>query len=334
MFFCLERSTGPKNDEGRYNPQCRGVAALIILEFAMESKAAFDLLLSTLERMIPGRQGKVVGSALKIALRRAAPDFNEATLGYPSFANFLRAAPGISVSQGIHDVEVSFHDDPVGQASCRTHDPPSTIPIVRRDIWAAVTNTPDPPPVYDRRSSKVLRVVANKTPTPDEVDQVVAADAERYVPLPHLTFEEQDEIARKFLAEIEDPAKSAILSRVRDGTLSFARLYRTLLDTPAVLERWRLSRSIVVADLVRRWALRENVSNPDLVVDLPFRPLPKKSAAAPLEQQRQLDSDDAADLKQLIGLALDGMSLPELLEFRFPAHTVLQILRTRQHTGS
>lgn len=228
-----------------------------------------------------------LGAFLKPELiRRSGGSFNEASLGYQKFADFLRAAEAaryIRLEASGLDLEASL---PTSAASSPTPSANSTPrlsqapPIsdaqeIRRDFWDAFVDfSPGQLRIYDKNADKALKVPELAYPgEPHEFSMLrsrVLKHEDGLIPIRPIQPHQLISWMESFATESAGPLSANLLSALR-GEHALHEFTRLVRSDPFLHRKWSLERIQKVAEYIQSWLGEKGIQTQVLVPRAPRR---------------------------------------------------------------
>lgn len=261
---------------------------------------------------------------------RSFGKFNESSLGYKSFREFLfaaRAAGHVELKPSGNDYAVLPPDDASSGSDAvtttlatepfRQPNRPSRAGI-RPDLWRAFLDwTPQVRRYYSRTADTVVTFSelpgGLELPEQARAREHVQANAAEYVEVAPLSRDQMLEWMKEFAATVQEKAEhTALLGALgTDRALgAFAAIARL---SPSVWSRWHAFRQQRVAAVIEEWAATNRLS---LTI---FEP----GFQAVLPTPVSVDEQRLSDLRNRLHTAIDRMPLSDLLRLSLPLEYVV-----------
>jgi len=291
------------------------------------SAADFDQLKAIVDSLSSGTYSPTA-AAVKTALLKLNPSFDERKLGFRRFVDFIQAAVDRGAVSMIRDANNHPRVFPVdARPNVLSNSPPFAMEglRLRREVWRALVDwTPaDYWRGWDRQQSRVFMAPhAGSSTAPWEVDPT------RFLPLPIISQEEQVAWMKEFAAAqvplVRDKLESGLSPDSELGA------FRVALRDEGLAEAWsvalrqhvnlRAAEWATSAKVARHYLFESQLSNPrDIHVDAKVA----KTAGDAGPQTAQSVDENASEkddaLRQKLHRVIDGMVLGELAALPIPA---------------
>lgn len=293
-------------------------------------QAALSILTDVVQRWYAeGR--RAYGASLKPEMRAlTSGEFDEKQLGFMTFKRFLLAA----ADQGLVDVHpapnspdvqvVPKGKPPVAQAERRAVLPASSVPRVREDLWKAFVdwNTAFER-FYDRDKDVAHRIAATESaydsPQLRTLRQEKEAQPDRFVPISPITFAEQVDWMRQFVAKQSPEVQLGLLPAV-DSPRPARDFSMTVRRSPQIALDWHTEKTERVVERIDAWKAEHGVT-----VDIYAMPA---GPTEHLSRDRRVSlALDENRLRERIHAAIDAMSVAELLDLPIRLHHIVEVDR-------
>lgn len=270
------------------------------------------LLLKVVQDLYAERHGPAPGALVKAQMIREAilqgASFSERELGFKSFVDFVRAAPGVGL-------QIRIGSDMLLTPSSATKILSAyacALPRLRRDFWRAFIEFPVPNTVrlYDEAEDKIL--------------YEDAATQRKGVLIEPVPRETQIQWRRQFAEEQPEDIKRALFSALdRTGSTLFNEFARRLRENPPVMQAWNRYLQKLITDQVAAWAAAHNI------------PADRWRGSA---RYTRTDGSltEASSKPQSIGQRaelynfFDNLAIEDLLQLRVPLELVLKAKRDKR----
>jgi hypothetical protein len=277
---------------------------------ALDHAGARELLLSVLNKYYAERHSPLPGAFVKAQMLtdalQAGSEFNQGSLGFRKFVDFVRTVPGVAI-QGRSGSDILLAPAIASDLLAAYATP---LPRLRRDFWRAFVEFPVEAVVrlYDPDEDKVIHAEAGVQRPGIEIEPVSRAAQLQW----RRTFsEEQPEVVRNsLLAALNAP-----------GTAVFNEFSRRLRENPAVMRAWNRYLQKQITDHVTAWATKHGVAEERWIAPshgIQFFRVDGEAAAAKPQNISQ-----RAELYNFF----DQLPIEDLLELRVPLEWVLKVTR-------
>jgi len=273
--------------------------------------AAFESLVSAAAQLaIDGRS--IRSAAVKQALRRADPDFDEGKFGYRSFREFLRAAEAAGHVR-LEEAPTGPDVDVVVKASTAGPRPDRPQQRVRADLWRAFTDwTLGLLRFWHPEAGRAYAVTTAPTagePTENASARLAfMAQPSDFVPIDHIPRETVYRWMSDFAASAPDGASETLTAALQSPTpfRTFTEQARDL----GLTGSWHAEHSRLVAEHIRTWAKARDVDVEPFEETRPDRVRRAPSVGAGFE------AVDIHRLRTAAHQVVDRMTVEELLNLR------------------
>lgn len=269
-------------------------------------------------------------AAVKTALLKADPTFDERSLGYKRFVDFLAAAD----AQGTVRLTRDVNNHPRVHRAGASPNQHSAVAYtfdglrLRREVWRAFVewSPGDYWRGWDRDFTRVFMA-----PQVGRGEAPWEAAPERFLAFPVVTQVEQGEWMKEFAAAQVTPVREALEASL--GPDSGLGAFREALRSEGLLEAWSSALRHHVNLRAAEWATSAKVARHHLFESLArqSRPAPSDSiavaefAAEDAEDRGALDGVDSGieSLRRELHRVVDGLTLSELASTPVPARFLL-----------
>ncbi len=276
---------------------------------AIELQSSYDLLRKVVHDLYSRRHSPVPGATAKAQLIAEAGslgfDFNERWLGFPSFRDYVRTAPGIAVQTCLGSDMLLAPSNATDTLSAYA----ASLPIVRRDFWRAFISFP------------VANTVRLYDPDEDKIFYEVATTSRKGEEVAPITREEHLDWRRSFASEQPDATQDELVHALSSGGASvFSEFARRLRENPPVMHAWNRYFQKKVTDRVIEWAGAHGVGE-------------DRWSSGISEDNRIGTAGGQAIGTQVLGRRaelynfFDDLPLEDLLQLRVPLDWVLKVMR-------
>jgi hypothetical protein len=292
-------------------------------------QAAFRLLADLAQRWYAeGR--RAYGAGLKPEIRALTGNaFDENELGFGTFKQFLMAAAEQDFVD-VHPAPNNSHDVyvvPKGKTPSETVSASASAtpaqPRVRSDLWRAFVDWNKVFTRFYDRSHDIAYLVATTESVLDSAEvkalrEQQRLDPDRFVPITPVSLEQQVSWMREFAAR-QQPENQLHLMRATESSRPARDFSVAVRRSPELAIAWRSERIKRVLAVIEPWKAEHNV-----VVDIYS---PPAATLIPAERPGDLTFDEKR-LRERIHLAVDAMSVTELLHLPIRLHYIVDIERS------
>ncbi len=263
-----------------------------------------------------------VAASLKSALKRRFSDrFDERSIGFLSFRDFLKDAEARGIVQLQRapggDLEAMLPGAPP-QRSRGTAEVHSSTSFVRADIWRAFVDwNPGWTRLYDAEADRAVMFPETTTPF-DPPEWSVQRDAaqrqpERFREIEPISMDTQLEWMRAFAREVRDQTSRELLQSALQSSRPFGAFVRQVNIFPETRLQWHRFRLDNVLAVVAAWVQRNNLTI-QFQENRPRETAPSGKTTA--------DVSEAAVRARLRAI-IDRMPLSDLLRLEIPVGYIL-----------
>ena len=289
---------------------------------------AFDLLATVVGELESQRRSVRAAGVKAAMLRRSDGTFNEASLGFPRFKQFLEAAEGaerVKLRQAFRgpDVEVVSVSQPDDAQPANPAERPqvSAPNRIRSDLWDAFTRWDKGfSRFWDRQTGRAHRIPVAPAPSElgeiAELRQLLRSDPNRFVEIEFIPTETTIQWATECAAEVSSEAARGALLRALDEELPI-KAFTATVRRLGLFRAWHDFHLVQVLHVLRQWAREHGISEAEL--DSPMR-APDRTRE--VEDQRSPDPLGETALRTLMHGLIDEMTVPELLSLAVPLRLV------------
>jgi hypothetical protein len=294
-------------------------------------QAAFRLLADLAQRWYAeGR--RAYGAGLKPEMRALTGNaFDENELGFATFKQFLMAAADqdfvdvYPAPNNSHDVYVvPKGKTPSETIEARPSARSATEPRVRADIWKAFVDWNKAFARFYDRTSDTAHLVATTESVLDSPEIKVLREQQRmepdrFVPITPISLEEQVGWMREFAAR-QQPEDQLHLMLATESSRPARDFSVAVRRSPTLASAWRRERIKRVLEVIEPWKAEHNVA-----VDIYSPPATTSIPAARPSDDLTIDEKR---LRERVHVAIDAMSVAELLDLPIRLHYIIDVERS------
>jgi hypothetical protein len=277
---------------------------------ALDHEGARNLFLRVVKRFYDERHGPVPGAVVKASLlleaQKEGAEFNERSLGFKKFIEFVRTIPEVAI-QGRSGSDVLLAPVTASELLASYAAP---LPRLRRDFWRAFIEFPVENAVrlYDQAEDKIIY-----EPKGTQRQGIVIVPVEK---------ETQIQWRRTFAEEQPETMRGSLLAALDgSGAAVFNEFARRLRENPSVTRSWNHYLQKKITDCVSQWASANEVPEE--------RWLAATRRFQFVRSDGELVTANPQNISQRSELYnfLDQLPLEDLLQLRVPLEWVLKVTR-------
>lgn len=279
---------------------------------AIELEASYGLLSEVIETLYSRRHSPVPGALAKAQMSGEVTSrgltFNERDLGFSSFLEYVKSAPGIAI-------QIRPGSDMLLAPSSATDTLSayaSPLPIIRRDLWRAFLSFP------------IKSTVRIYDPDEDKVFYDSAPTSRKGLEIEPISKEEHLAWRQDFSAEQPEPARTELLAALGQGGASvFTEFARRLRENPAIMRAWNRFLQKKVGDRVAAWGQKHGITE-----DRWRGGISSRSSLGSLDNLPG-GTQNLGQRAELYNF-LDNLPIEDLLQLRVPLDWVLKVVRNNK----
>jgi Uncharacterised protein family (UPF0158) len=283
-------------------------------------RAAFDALRDIVTTFTAEGRPTVAASLKSALQRRFDNNFDQRSIGFYSFRDFLREAEarGVVELRDARGGDLEAVLPGATQSAEKGQEKSGSAALLRGDFWKAFLDWKVGwRRVYDVQEDRALMFPETATPF-DRADwslyrEAVLRQPERFRSIDPIGMETQLEWMRAFQRDIDDPASKTLLQSALESSRPFGTFARLVNNLPEIRARWHRYRLDRVAAVASSWAQRNY-----LTIEFLQSPQPKISAPA----KTATESGEGA-VRARIHAIIDRMTLSDLLRLEIPISYLL-----------
>jgi hypothetical protein len=270
-----------------------------------------------------GRVTRIAG--VKSEVLRHLPDFNEKTLGYTSFGEFVEAAAEAGA------IRVSRDDDGWTRVNSVTAKvlADGAADRLRPDVWRAFTQWGHHGlSVWDRATSRAIRLPVEPRPYEHphlaSLREALNRDDGEAIVINPISMDAQRAWMQDFADQLGDHPLALPLKGALTDSKPFRAFSATLRADDQLRHAFNRARTLHVLEAVREWAAKNDVDLDALENGAPVDRGSVASAAA-TPSTRDVESADA--LREALHRAVNEMPIEDLRRIAVPAGYIIDALR-------